>query len=81
MVGLKRLNADRTLFTREGRLIMKNEAAGNIDQRGEEVNDWSQGPIGTNYLTGWAKYRGGAKTDPANYDIPDFIERDAYPDV
>jgi hypothetical protein len=79
MIGIKRLNADRTLFVREGGLILK--ADGNKSQKGREPNDWFLGAVGDSTIASWGKYQGGDKENPDNYDMDSSINRDAFPDV
>ena len=79
MIGVKRLNADRTFFVREGGVILK--APSNKDQKGKEPNDWFLGPVGDSVLATWAKYLGGDKSNPGSYDIESEINRDNFPDV
>ncbi len=79
MIGVVRKNPDRTLFIKKGQLILKSK--GNINQGGSEKNDWVMGPQGSNILAGFSKYKGGDTTNPNNYDTPDYVQRDNYPDI
>ena len=81
MIGIKNRNIDRTLFIANGQLVFKNFAAGNIQQRGSEVNDWVLGELDSDSLAVWSKYQGGDKKDKASYDISDSIDPTAYPDI
>lgn len=79
MIGVKRLNPDRTLFVREGGVILKD--VDNKSQKGREPNDWYMGPVGDSTLATWGKYKGGDKNNPLSYDIDSEINRDNFPDV
>ncbi|MEM1339824.1 MAG: hypothetical protein AAF634_11605 [Bacteroidota bacterium] len=81
MIGVVQRNASRELFIREGQLIIKNVAAGNIDQSGSETNDWVIGEIDNEVIALPGKYKGGDRTDPGNYDNPSEVRKSDYQDL
>lgn len=81
MIGVVRKNSDREMFIKEGQVVLKNTANGNIDQRSSQKNDWVLGDIGDNLIGIMAKFKGGALKDSANYDIDSEINKAVYPDL
>ncbi len=80
MIGVVRKNPSRELFIKDNQLILKNVAAGNIHQGFSETSDWVIGGIDDDTIAIPAKYNGGDRRDPANYDNPGQIKKSDYPD-
>ncbi|MFC4219019.1 hypothetical protein [Flagellimonas marina] len=81
MTGVVRRNPDRQMFMFDGQLILKNFAAGNIDQRFAEANDWVLGDVGNGIIAIMGKYDGNGNKVPANFDMDSSINTNNFPDV
>jgi len=68
------------MFIADGQLIAKRN--GNKNQKGSEPSDLVIGPISNDeYAANWAQFRGGVKTDAANYDTNDTINANDFPNI
>ena len=81
MIGVVGNRSRKMFITRDGQLVIKNVAAGNINQGFTETNDWVIGETDQNIIAHPGKYQGGNRADANNYDNSLQTDKRDYPDI